>query len=43
MNLYLFTSGFALDENRVVIFSPLLVLIVKVSFSLLSKIAEILA
>ena len=43
MKLYLFTRGSALEENRVVTFSPLLVLIVKVSLSLLLKRAEILA
>ena len=32
MNLYLFTSGLALEENRVVIFSPSLVFIVNVNF-----------
>ena len=37
MKLYLFTRGSALEENRVVTFSPLLVLIVKVSLSLLLK------
>ena len=32
MNLYLFTSGLALDENKVVIFSPSLVFIVNFKF-----------
>jgi len=43
MNLYLFTSGLALDENRVVIFSPFLVFIVNLKFLLLSNTANILA
>ena len=43
MNLYLFTSGLAFDENRVVIFSPSLVLIVNLKFYYLSNSADILA
>ena len=34
INLYLFTRGFAFEENRVVIFSSLFVLMVNVNFSL---------
>ena len=38
MNLYLFTSGLALEENRVVIFSPSLVVFIEnVKFLLLSN------
>jgi hypothetical protein len=43
MNLYLLTSGSALDENRVVIFSPSLVFIVNLKLLLLSNTANILA
>jgi hypothetical protein len=41
MNLYLFTSGLAFDENSVVIFSSSLVFIVKVKFLLSSNSADI--
>ena len=43
MNLYLFTSGFAFDENNVVIFLLSLVFIEKVIFLLLSNSADISA
>ena len=43
MNLYLFTSGSALDENKVVIFSPFLVFIVNLKLLSLSNTANILA
>jgi hypothetical protein len=43
MNLYLFTSGLAFDENNVVIFSSSLVFIVNFKFLLLSNSPVILA
>ena len=43
MNLYLFTSGLAFDENNVVIFSSSLVFIEKDIFLLLSNSADISA